>query len=67
LHLELYDLMQGLFLAPSPAPVKAALAWAGVPVGGVRLPLVDLDATDRQRLEALLRKAGVVAAAGVTA
>lgn len=67
LHLALYDLMQGLFLAPSPAPVKAALAWAGLPVGGVRLPLVELSPEDQERLVHLLEAAKVERVAGVSA
>ncbi|MFD0896945.1 4-hydroxy-tetrahydrodipicolinate synthase [Loigolactobacillus binensis] len=41
---------QQLFAQPSPGPVKAALAHIGVPVGGVRLPLVMPDQTEQERL-----------------
>ena len=47
LHRHLLPLMKELFAAPSPSPVKEALNHAGVPVGGVRLPLVPLN--DEQR------------------
>lgn len=54
IHFRLWELMNALFMAPSPAPTKAALAFYGRAVGGVRLPLVDLDAGQRERLEAVL-------------
>ncbi|WP_018132500.1 4-hydroxy-tetrahydrodipicolinate synthase [Effusibacillus pohliae] len=43
LHNRLLPIFEALFLMPSPAPVKAALHLIGVPVGGVRLPLVEAD------------------------
>lgn len=54
LHLELLPLAQGLFCAPSPAPVKFALNQAGIPVGGVRLPLVDLDSSKHSFVSQLI-------------
>ncbi len=54
LHLDLLPLAQGLFCAPSPAPVKHALNQLGVPVGGVRLPLTELTTTQQTQVEALL-------------
>jgi 4-hydroxy-tetrahydrodipicolinate synthase len=56
LHFRLWDLMNALFMAPSPAPTKAALAFYGGAAGGVRLPLVDLDTASREKLEAILVK-----------
>jgi 4-hydroxy-tetrahydrodipicolinate synthase len=43
-----------------PASVKAALALQGHPVGGVRLPLLDLDAPTSERLSRGLRELGVL-------
>lgn len=54
IHFRLWDLMNVLFMAPSPAPTKAALAFYGGAVGGVRLPLVDLDTAQKDTLEAVL-------------
>ncbi|MGV3527126.1 MAG: 4-hydroxy-tetrahydrodipicolinate synthase [Candidatus Sericytochromatia bacterium] len=54
LHLEALPLMQALFSAPSPAPVKAALNALGHAVGGVRLPLVEMAPPARAALLALL-------------
>lgn len=56
LHQELIPIMNGLFQAPSPAPVKAALKMKGVDCGGVRLPLVELSAEEYQALEQLFTK-----------
>ena len=39
--------MQGLFAAPSPAPIKTALQVKGLDVGSVRLPLVPLNEQER--------------------
>ncbi|SHN18364.1 4-hydroxy-tetrahydrodipicolinate synthase [Gracilibacillus kekensis] len=43
LHQYLLPIMKALFMAPSPSPVKAALAMNGIDVGSVRLPLVALN------------------------
>ncbi|RDY72107.1 4-hydroxy-tetrahydrodipicolinate synthase [Halobacillus sp. SY10] len=42
LHRKLLPVFNGMFSAPSPAPVKAALKIQGLETGGVRLPLVPL-------------------------
>src|SRR3954447_19074720 len=39
----LHDISAAMFVAASPAPVKAALAMLGHDAGGVRLPLVECD------------------------
>ncbi|WP_058307656.1 4-hydroxy-tetrahydrodipicolinate synthase [Gracilibacillus massiliensis] len=43
LHHYLLPSMKSIFMAPSPSPVKAALAMNGIDVGSVRLPLVPLN------------------------
>jgi len=54
LHQKLLPIMQGLFAAPSPAPVKTALQIKGLDVGSVRLPLVPLTDQERATLSKLL-------------
>lgn len=56
LHQQLLPIMQGLFAAPSPAPVKTALQVYGLDVGSVRLPLVGLTEQERTKLISLLNK-----------
>ncbi|WP_160722918.1 4-hydroxy-tetrahydrodipicolinate synthase [Bacillus sp. USDA818B3_A] len=53
-HRKLLPLMKGLFAAPNPTPVKAALNMTGVRVGEVRLPLVPLTEEEKLTLEQLL-------------
>src|SRR5919205_2329112 len=43
IHDSLAEVFSAMFCTASPAPVKAALAMIGLPVGGVRLPLVPVD------------------------
>lgn len=62
IHYRLWDLLNGLFMAPSPAPVKEALSMTGLPVGGVRLPLVELTADERRRLMGMLQDLGLMKA-----
>ncbi|MDM5316470.1 4-hydroxy-tetrahydrodipicolinate synthase [Fictibacillus sp. b24] len=50
LHRKLLPVMHELFKAPSPAPVKTALQLKGLDVGGVRLPLLPLNQTEREAL-----------------
>ncbi len=43
LHAKLLPIFQGLFLSTNPTLVKEALNMSGIPVGGVRLPLVAAE------------------------
>ncbi|MEW9050721.1 MAG: 4-hydroxy-tetrahydrodipicolinate synthase [Neobacillus sp.] len=54
LHQQLLPIMQGLFSAPSPTPVKTALQLKGLDVGSVRLPLVPLTQQERLKLIQLI-------------
>lgn len=54
IHQKLLPIMQGLFAAPSPAPVKTALQLRGLDVGSVRLPLVSLTEQERKTLSDLI-------------
>ncbi|MBM7650059.1 4-hydroxy-tetrahydrodipicolinate synthase [Bacillus ectoiniformans] len=54
LHQQLLPLIRGLFAAPSPVPVKAALQMKGIDAGPVRLPLVPLSEEERAALLKLL-------------
>ena len=49
-HRRILPVIDVLFQAPSPAPVKSALNEAGIEVGGVRLPLVELTVDEKQNL-----------------
>lgn len=53
-HRQLLPIMNGLFQAPSPAPVKAALQMKGIDVGSVRLPLVGLTELEKNILKELI-------------
>ena len=44
----------------NPIPVKAALALVGRPVGGLRLPLVEVDDAERAVVRAALEGAGLL-------
>ncbi|MGM7701228.1 4-hydroxy-tetrahydrodipicolinate synthase [Pseudalkalibacillus sp. Hm43] len=54
LHGKLLPVMNEMFSAPSPTPVKTALQILGIDVGGVRLPLIPLSEQERVRLNSLL-------------
>ena len=51
IHRKLLPIMKAVFIAPSPAPIKAALSLAGMDVGSVRLPLVPLNEEQMQELQ----------------
>lgn len=57
LHRKLLPTMKALFAAPSPSPVKAALNLLGVPVGGVRLPMLALTEEETATLQQFLPSA----------
>ncbi|OCA82145.1 4-hydroxy-tetrahydrodipicolinate synthase [Pseudobacillus wudalianchiensis] len=54
-HRNLLPIIKALFAAPSPAPVKAALNLTGIPVGGVRLPMVPLNEEKQNSLQEVLQ------------
>lgn len=59
LFLRTLPITRALFSAPSPAPTKYALAWLGQPVGGVRLPLVELSEAEQAVVTAALKEYGL--------
>ncbi|UAT29089.1 4-hydroxy-tetrahydrodipicolinate synthase [Bacillus badius] len=54
-HRSLLPIIKAVFSAPSPSPVKAALNLNGVPVGGVRLPMVPLNDQEQQAMQQTLQ------------
>lgn len=53
---ELTSLYKTLFITSNPIPVKCALGLLGLPAGGLRLPLVAADDSERQVIAAELRR-----------
>jgi 4-hydroxy-tetrahydrodipicolinate synthase len=60
LHLKMLPLFKGLFFAPNPMPVKAALKLQGWEVGGLRLPLCELPIELLPQLQQLLHEQGLI-------
>ncbi|MDR2957573.1 MAG: 4-hydroxy-tetrahydrodipicolinate synthase [Coriobacteriales bacterium] len=59
-HLRLIPLMRELFVAPNPTMLKAALRLAGFDIGGLRLPLIDANESQIDKLEKVMQAVGVV-------
>ncbi len=58
LFLRTLPLTRAVFSAPSPSPLKYALGKIGQPVGGVRLPLVELTEVEERVVDAALAEYG---------
>ncbi|MBO7746597.1 4-hydroxy-tetrahydrodipicolinate synthase [Paenibacillus sp. MWE-103] len=56
LHGEQLPIFKGLFDLPNPVLVKAALSFQGLPVGGVRLPLVAASESELETLRRVLKQ-----------
>ncbi|MEK5497233.1 4-hydroxy-tetrahydrodipicolinate synthase [Bacillus sp. FSL M8-0077] len=54
IHQKLVPIMNQLFSAPNPTPVKTALQLKGLDVGSVRLPLLPLSEEERLNLSSVL-------------
>jgi 4-hydroxy-tetrahydrodipicolinate synthase len=63
IHDSLAEVFAAMFCTASPAPVKAALAMIGLPVGGVRLPLVEVDEEQAELVRVALERHGLLHAA----
>ncbi len=60
LHIKMLPLFKGLFFAPNPMPIKAALKLQGWEVGGLRLPMCELPAESLPHLQQLLQHQGLI-------
>jgi 4-hydroxy-tetrahydrodipicolinate synthase len=61
---SLRDVYAAMGVTTNPIPVKAALQMAGHKVGGLRLPLVEADESERAEIRAVLERHGLLASAG---
>ena len=51
MQLDALPLIDALFCEVNPIPVKAAMKFLGYDVGGLRLPLTELEDANRARLK----------------
>jgi len=57
---ELAPLFKALFIETNPGPVKMAMNWMGMAAGGLRLPLVELEPENQEKLREVLTDMGLV-------
>lgn len=60
LHLKLLPLFKSLFIQTNPVPLKSALAMVGCAVGGLRLPLVEAGAKEKEIIRGELARLGLL-------
>ncbi len=60
LQMKYLDLIEALFMDVNPIPIKEAMRAMGYAVGTCRLPLCDLDSTNRERLYQTLKSYGLI-------
>lgn len=60
LLLKYLDLIDALFSEVNPIPVKAAMQLLGYPVGGLRLPLTELEEEHRRNLAEVMKALGLI-------
>ncbi|HUI91304.1 MAG TPA: 4-hydroxy-tetrahydrodipicolinate synthase [Chitinivibrionales bacterium] len=59
LHEELLPVSNAMFFETSPGPVKTAMNYLGLAAGPLRLPLVDMESDNREKLIAVLKQSGI--------
>jgi 4-hydroxy-tetrahydrodipicolinate synthase len=59
IHFELLPLVKAAFIETNPAPIKAAMTWAGLPGGPARLPLGNLESKNEAPLKAAITGLGI--------
>lgn len=57
---ELAPLFKALFIETNPGPVKMAMNWMGMAAGELRLPLVELESENQEKLRKVLIDMGLV-------
>jgi 4-hydroxy-tetrahydrodipicolinate synthase len=58
INFRVLPLVRALFCEPNPTAIKQALNWMGVPVGGIRLPLIEMTEKSKEVLRAALIESG---------
>ncbi|MCP4416870.1 MAG: 4-hydroxy-tetrahydrodipicolinate synthase [Chloroflexi bacterium] len=53
-HFNLLPIFQAAFMESNPGPVKYAMGQAGLAAGSLRLPLVEMNPTNRASMDAIL-------------
>ena len=59
MQLQYFDLVKALFCEVNPIPVKKAMNLMGMQVGGLRLPLTEMEEQNAARLAEEMRKVGI--------
>jgi 4-hydroxy-tetrahydrodipicolinate synthase len=67
IHRRLLPLTRACFVTTSPSPLKYALSRVGFPVGGLRLPLVEVDEKSAAVMDAALAELTIDLPVGATA
>jgi 4-hydroxy-tetrahydrodipicolinate synthase len=60
LQLYLYEMVRMMFVETNPIPAKTALGMMGRINSNLRLPLCEMNAGNREKLQALLKKYGLI-------
>ncbi len=58
LHLKMYTIMKGMFFTASPIPIKTAVNLIGQPGGYFRLPMVEPNDEERDKVRQMLENYG---------
>jgi 4-hydroxy-tetrahydrodipicolinate synthase len=56
MHYELMPIFKGAFVETNPIPIKAAMKLSGMPSGGLRLPLCEMQQQNLDKLRQVLLK-----------
>jgi len=60
IQLELHDLIKALFLEVNPIPIKMAMNIKGFEVGGLRLPLTEMQKENAEKLKKEIEKINLI-------
>ena len=60
LHDRYFHVFKKLFLCANPVPLKYALNRIGLPAGGYRLPLCEMDDTGKAQIDSMLLEIGLL-------
>lgn len=60
LHHKLFNLFRTMFITTNPIPVKYATKLLGLPAGGLRLPLTEVDREDAEAVRKAMEEIGLL-------